>query len=58
MLAALGLRCFGGLSLGVTSGDCSLVLVLRLLIVMASLAVDGAQAPELAGFSSLDTWVS
>ena len=58
MLAALGLCCFGGLSLGVVSGDCSLVLVLRLLIVMASLAVDGAQAPELAGFSSLDPWLS
>ena len=37
MLAALGLCCFGGLSLGVASGDCSLVLVLRLLIVMAFL---------------------
>lgn len=44
-------------SLGVASGDYYLVPVLGLLIVMASLAVDGAQALELAGFSSFDTWV-
>ena len=50
-MAALGLRCFSGLSPVVASGGCSLAVVHGLLVAVASLVEH-----RHAGFSSFGAW--